>query len=249
MKEIERIIEKYLKNGGEGIVYFNLNQELFNKVIYNAKPYERPDILSIFDNKIIGIEHFEFDSYKRTKRKGSDFKIKENKIERNINRKLNEELILKDSAIVNEEIESTGSLKNYFDNFKEIFLDHYQKIDTYIENIKNNFDCTNKEIHFCFFAEDVTTLGNYYLSTERKVSLLDPLFSSDVIEILKNSPKVEYLIIGVYAMHEYKMVIIENKKNILERLKKERMEVNEKNFLCFSPQIMGSAIKIPKNNK
>ena len=57
---------------------FYIDQELFDKVINpnNICSYERPDILSIFDDIIVGIEHFEFDSYKRTNKYGSDFKIK-----------------------------------------------------------------------------------------------------------------------------------------------------------------------------
>ena len=39
------------------------------------------EILAVIDNKIIGIEHFEFDSYNNLK-KGSDYQIKEKIIQR-----------------------------------------------------------------------------------------------------------------------------------------------------------------------
>ena len=51
--------------------------------------YERPDILSIYDNKIVAIEHFEFDSYKNT-RKGSNFKIQNNIIEQKMQKEIKE---------------------------------------------------------------------------------------------------------------------------------------------------------------
>ena len=80
MNELERIISKYLSKDGTGITYSNFNQEEVNKLFQNMQPYERPDILSIYDNKIVAIEHFEFDSYKNNK-KGSNYKFQENIIE------------------------------------------------------------------------------------------------------------------------------------------------------------------------
>lgn len=91
MRELEEIIRKYFSNDNDATVYFDLDQELFNKVISNLKEYEKPDILSIFDNKVVAIEHFEFDSYKRS-RKGSEFQIENNIMERNFDKEINEKL-------------------------------------------------------------------------------------------------------------------------------------------------------------
>ena len=81
MSELERIISKYLSKESDAITYSDFNQDEVNKLFQNMEIYERPDILSIFDDKIIGIEHFEFDSFKRN-RKGSDFKVKENQVKK-----------------------------------------------------------------------------------------------------------------------------------------------------------------------
>ncbi len=250
MIELQRIVNKYFQKDGTAEVYYYINQELFNKVVNpdNIRSYERPDILSIFDNKIVGIEHFEFDSYKSSNKHGSDFKIKNSSVERKFDEKVKEILKEKDSLIVHDQIESTASLNNYFNNFKKIFKAHYRKINDYLEHIKQDLDCSNKEIHFCFFAEDVSPLGSYFLNEKRKISLLNPLFSDEVIELLKNSPKVEYLIIGTYAMDKHKMIIIENKKKVLEKFKKEHMKIENKDFLAFSPQTTGYALKISKED-
>lgn len=250
MNELQALINKYFQKDGTAIVYYNVDQDLFNKVINsnNIGSYERPDILSIFENKIVGIEHFEFDSYKRSNKHGSDFKIKNYYIERKFDKRMKEVLKEKDSLIVHDQIESTASLNNYFNNFQKTFKDHYGKINNYLEHIKKDFDCSNKEIHFCFFAEDVSPLGSYFLDKKREISLLNPLFSDEVIELLKNSPKVEYLIIGTYAMREYKIIIIENNEDALEKFKNEHEKITDKDFLSFSPQTTGYALKIPKEN-
>lgn len=251
MRELQKIISKYFQKDGTGIVYYNISQELFNKVIdpNNIMSYERPDILSVFDNNIVGIEHFEFDSYKSRNKRGSDFKIKDYIIEKKFDEKMKKQLKENDSVIFHAQIESTASLQNYFNNFKKVFISHYKKLNDYLNHIKTDFDCSNKDIHFCFFVEDESPLGSYYLNSKREICLLTPLFSDEIIELLKNSPKVEYLVIGTYAMSEHKMIIIENKEETLERFKNEHEKIKEDDFLAFSPQTTGYALKIPKEYK
>lgn len=243
MGELESIINRYLTKDGMEIVYYDIDQVLFDKVIKNVGKYEKPDILSIFDNKIIGIEHFEFDSFKK-KRKGSDFKIKDNYKEKNIQKQIDEELLKKDSVIVHGHIESTATLKNYFNNFRKIFASHYDKIDSYFEHIKVDFDCSNKEVIMCFFADDVSPLGSYFLDENRDINLLNPLYSDDIVDMLNNSPKVKFLIIGTFAMKEYKLIIIENKPEVLKRFSNEKKTISENDFFSFSPITTGFATKI-----
>lgn len=90
-----------------------MNQNIFDKVIKNLECYERPDILSMFDNEIVAIEHFEFDSYNRDNKKGSDFKIKNFRIEDRFIRKVKEQIEEK-QIVIHDKIESTAFLKNIF---------------------------------------------------------------------------------------------------------------------------------------
>lgn len=244
MKELERIVEKFFSKESRAQVYYDLDQQLFCDVIKNARPYERPDILSIFKNKIVGIEHFEFDSFNRTS-KGSEYRTKEFKIQKRFEEIMRDELKYKDFTSVHDKITGNSNMKNYFNNFQEAFLNHYNKIDNYVEHIKKDFDCSESEIHICFFAEDVSPLGSMYIKDE-KMGLLTPLFSDTIIEMLKNSPRVEYLIIGTYAINEYKLIIIENKIDALERYQNERTRICESDFKIFEPQTIGFAGKIHK---
>ena len=70
MSELKRIVDKYFSKKSKEITYSIFNQDEVNKLFQNMISYERPDILSIYDKKIVAIEHFEFDSYKNTS-KGS----------------------------------------------------------------------------------------------------------------------------------------------------------------------------------
>ena len=50
MSECEKIINKYLSKDGTAITYSDFSQEEINKLFQNMGIYERPDILSIYDN-------------------------------------------------------------------------------------------------------------------------------------------------------------------------------------------------------
>lgn len=252
MNELELIIEKYLIDGSKATVFYVLEQEEFEKVIANLQPYEKPDILSIYENKIIGIEHFEFDSYDNFNKKGSDYKIKDNKIKENFDKKVRDGLGNLDSIIIHDEIKSTSSFENYCKNFKKIFKAHYKKIDSYITHIKEDFDCTNKEISIYFFAEDVTPFGSSYLNKNIKprpdLSVLLPIHSPEIRKLLENSPLVKYLIVGMYIGDKYRLFIIENSKEVLDKFEKEIGNVEEKDFFAFDDiQSIGFSFEIPKN--
>lgn len=244
MRELEEILRKYFSKDTEATVYFNLDQELFNKVISNVGCYEKPDILSIFDDKVVAIEHFEFDSYKRS-RKGSEYKIENNMIEKKFDKEINEKLKTQKDAIVHGQINSIASADNYFNNFKKNFLAHYEKIDSYIEHIKSDYPNT-KDVTICFFAEDVTPLGNYFMNRKTSYNpyLLNPLYSDEIIDILNKCPRVKYLVIGCYAISGYKLLIFENKKEVFKKYKKVRIEFNKNEYMAFQPQTTGFATKI-----
>lgn len=243
MKELEEIIKKYFSKDYNATVYYNIEQETFNKMIMNMKQFEKPDIVSIYDKKIIGIEHFEFDSYK-TNKKGSKFQFENAQMEKRIDSKLKEILEEAESAVVHDNIKGKASLDNYYSNFIANFNNHYNKIESYEKNIKANINSENKDIEFWFFVEDVTPLGNYFLNEKRNTMLLNPLYSKKVRELLNKSNKIKGIILGQYAMNSYTLTIIINEKSVLEKFEKEHKEIEEKDYLNFTPNTTGFAIKM-----
>lgn len=244
MNELEVITQKYLSKTTTADVYSNISEIEINKLFNNMKQYERPDILSIYDNKIVAIEHFEFDSYKNTS-KGSNFKIQESFIERKMQNKINSELKIKSEIIVHDEIKNTSNLQQYYDNFKKVFLSHIDNIPEYKNHIKQDFE-NEKNIEFWFFVEDVTSLGTYQLKNGKLGPLL-PL-SNEILDILKKHNEIKGLIFGIFAMHEYKMLIMYNDTETLNKLKEsEQFKVTDKEFITFNPKTVGFAIKIPKD--
>ena len=248
MIELEHLIDKFLSKDITAQVYYELKQEKFDKIIKALRAYEKPDIIAIYDDIILGIEHFEFDSYNRSRKNGSDYRIKDYRAEERIHKTIEEKLRNNNSIIVHDQIVSTSSMENYYNNFESIFKEHYEKVQSYIAHISEDFDCQNKEIHICFFCEDVTPLGNYFLgeSNNRKITPLLPIYSNKLRELLENSPLVEYLIIGSFCMSDYRLFIIENTKKTLEQFKDDHKKVKDSCFFSFEPQTTGFALKIPK---
>lgn len=241
MNELQEIINKYLSKDGTAITYSDFDQEEINKLFHHMEFYERPDIISMYNNKIVAIEHFEFDSYKNT-RKGSNFKIQDNIIEQKMQKKINSKLKETGEIIIHEQIENTSSLKQYYDNFEKILLSHIDNIPEYKEHIISDFG-NEKDIEFWFFAEDVTPLGNYYYrKTNTNPSLLLPL-SKNIIEIFKQHKEIKGIIFGIYAMKEYKLVLMYNDNETLKKIENnEYFKVKESEFMSFNPQTTGFAI-------
>lgn len=246
MNELERIISKYFVVDDMAITYSDFNQDEVNKLFQNMRSYERPDILSIYDNKIVAIEHFEFDSYKNTS-KGSNFKIQENIIENRMQKEIDLKLKDKGEVMLHDHIENNSNLKQYYDNFKKVLLSHIDNINEYREHIVNDYG-KETEIEFWFFAEDVTPLGSYYYRRSNlHPSLLLP-FSKENIDILRQHKEIKGIIFGIYAMNKYKLVLMYNNEETLNKIENdEYFKVEESEYMTFTPQTTGFAVLIPKD--
>ena len=73
-------------------------------------------------------------------------------------------------------------------------------------------------------------------------------FSNENIEILKAHREIKGLIFGIYAMSEYKMVLMYNDTKTLKLIENnEYFQVDESEFMSFEPQTTGYALLIPKD--
>ena len=246
MNELKNIISKYFSKDNEAITYSNIDEIELNKMIQHMGGYERPDILSIYDNKIVAIEHFEFDSYKNT-RKGSDYKIQDSIIEQKMQKKIDSDLAIEKEIYLHDEIKNNSDLKQYYSNFKKVLTSHIDNIQEYRNHIVDDFG-NDKDIEFWFFAEDVSPLGSYYYRKNNiNPSLLLP-FSKENIDILRQHKEIKGIIFGIYAMKEYKLVIMYNDDETLDKIENnDYFKVKNSEFFSFNPQTTAFAILIPND--
>ena len=246
MNELKNIISKYFSKDNEAITYSNIDEIELNKMIQHMGGYERPDILSIYDNKIVAIEYFEFDSYKNT-RKGSDYKIQDSIIEQKMQKKIDSDLAIEKEIYLHDEIKNNSDLKQYYSNFKKVLTSHIDNIQEYRNHIVDDFG-NDKDIEFWFFAEDVSPLGSYYYRKNNiNPSLLLP-FSKENIDILRQHKEIKGIIFGIYAMKEYKLVIMYNDDETLDKIENnDYFKVKDSEFFSFNPQTTAFAILIPND--
>ena len=87
-------------------------------------------------------------------------------------------------------------------------------------------------------------MGNYY-----KRQNINPLFpfSQETINILKEHPEINGLIIGFLNFTTHKLLIFKNDRKTIKKLQNdERMKVVEDEYFVFDPIKVGFASIIPK---
>ena len=249
MSELDILKQKYFKNGNCYSLYFTIKEEESFRIFDNLISFERPDILSILDDKIIAIEHFEFDCYANNK-KGSAAKREEFRINKELNKKALLHLEQYEDYVENEKYHNkSGSLNNYHDNFLKILNSHIDNLDEYTENIKYHFG-SEKKIEYWFFAEDTTLLGCYYYkNNKRDLEGMLPI-SEKLISVLKLNKNICGIIFGIYDHDKYKAYVLKNDKESLDRIiQEDYITVMKKDFIYFTPNFSDIGIMIKKTNK
>jgi len=223
--------------------YFNANVNLvtikkeklyeYQSILLNINQYgdnnKGPDLISIKNNKVYGIEHFEFDSTKNFHRKGSSYKRQLANIDNIVDEEIKKKNYVKNLSplVLNQNI------NQYINNFKEIFNKHYSKIDSYLNNLNLDYPTLEKEIWF--FIEDVTPLGNTYLDYNCNPKQFQPMLSMELITLIENSTKLRCIVIAVGHM----LYIFSNEKEEINIIKNicQKEQVNSllvQNILCFT---------------
>lgn len=139
----------------------------------DAKQFDRPDIYVSLNDKVLAIEHFEFDASNKT-RSGSRYRKEEISSRSYINEYI-ESNYSGNPLLYSEQIGCNLSSDFYIANMKSAFMHHYLKIDEYKRHlIEKGIAKSKDDIISCFFIEDVTLLGCYYIDycDDRKISHL-----------------------------------------------------------------------------
>ncbi|MCX8075274.1 MAG: hypothetical protein N2749_06805 [Clostridia bacterium] len=245
-KELYKIVSKYFSNEINYMnVYGDIKQEEIVKMFKSLYSYERPDFFSIYDNKLIGIEHFEFDSYKKNT-KGSDYRKKEALINKEVDKANKQLKVNNDMIMLHNEIVNTSSAESYINNLYTVFNSHYEKIAEYENNFKTDVNFKNMEIEIWFFIEDVTPLGNFYINDNDKICFFDIIHIKQFIELLAKSPNVKGIIGTSFNGKEDKISIIKNNSETLKVLKSECVDIETKKLQAFNPQLLDYTLIIPK---
>lgn len=246
MEELNKL-NKYIEENHNADTYSEFTEQELKELFLNMEQFEKPDIVSVQEDKVIGIEHFEFDSYKNTTKKGSDYKFQDDEIKRNMQKEINERIINGNETefSVHDKYENNSSLRNYKNNFLKMFESHYSKINDYKNNIKSIYG-EEKTIAFWFFIEDVSPLGNYvYKRKDSHITPILPIFFPEIRDIFKQSKKITGIIFGIHVGDGRKLFLFKNDEITMKRIEEQYPTITEE-FISFDTKTIGFVAVIPK---
>lgn len=240
--------EKYLFNGGE--IHYHGEGGNVRSFVDMLEPQnihvnrDAPDMYIQKGDTVVIVEHFEFDSYKATK-KGSEHRQELARIRRK------EDSLLPTEAGVrlHEEIQGVSSYENYLSNVTRSFNEHYAHIDLYIENLKKEGVITDSStVKVLFFAEDVSPLGTVVIQQDDDASGIMMVTLSDCkefLDLLSKSCRVDYVLACSSYNNEWLVWFIDQSE--LETYYDHVIEYSTLQFLHFKPQVISYKMLLPDN--
>lgn len=186
MSELADFINKFLNNREvryEGDQEAE-NSELLEFLYSGINIFDRPDGFCKYEDKVLIIEHFEFDSSFKNK-KGS---TNRQELFRTSNKKPNAKEKIQ---IFRDEIKCNYTIGNYIDNATKNLKNHYSKIKIYKEHLEEEKIITNQtKVKVLFCIEDTTALGNI---NAKDASPLFLPYCSEFIEKVSSMKQIDYL--------------------------------------------------------
>lgn len=200
------------------IKHFGVSEQFAKDIICNlscfANRYELsgPDLISNCDKRIIGIEHYEYDASRKTRR-GSE--------ERREVERANSEFLKKariaaqegKNLTIERKLNAEASIDTLKSNFLENFKKHHQKINNYKKNLEKIYNMEGSPVWFV--AEDTSISGPMFnhgstiIHGQPEFPLL-PILYEDIQKEILDSNIDGIIILSNFPISNY-AVFIKNK--------------------------------------
>ena len=192
---------------------------------YSLVQSDRPDIIYQNEDYIMGIECFEFDASRKT-RKGSMQKQKMHEANCEANKdymKLNKP---KDGFLsIKRTIDVDLSIQYYYESLLSNFKMHTDSITKYRQNLFKI--APEKKQLLTFFIKDDTALGNYVV-INGKTETLNPMRLPLVLKILADTKGLDYVIFRIKEFYVPYLIIQPLSISILRNLLSNCYDSNAK---------------------
>lgn len=152
--------------------------------LHKMVPFERPDMYAVLDDKIVILEHFEFDASQST-RKG----MKGKQEEAHLTKRIDAAEI--DNQFHIDKVEHDISFENWKENFERCFDSHYSKINMYKEHVLEETREEGKEIITGFFVENQYCP---YVEIDGRIRELPYVHTTQFANVFNNSPELDFIL-------------------------------------------------------
>lgn len=196
---------------------FGVSQQFASSVIKSMSNFadgrtiKSPDIYARHGGAVIGVEHFEYDCSKKTRR-GSAERLGIERANREFLEVAYKAAKHGHDMFETYDIKTNSSVAALKGNFLDGFRRHQRQIDTYKLNLHNAFGANNAPIWF--LAEDVSSMGlNFYthliIDSHPRIPLL-PIFYKDVQEEILKSPIAGIIFVSSFPISQFVVFIANN---------------------------------------
>jgi hypothetical protein len=142
----------------------------------------------------------------------------------------------------------SSSLANYKRNFLDNFSSHAQKIKVYKANIYKTF---GKKAEIWFIIEDASPFGSSYIKRRKDFSSqwlgFHPFVLKEFINLLENTKELSGVIFA--NSHDQTLQVIFNRSGVIKNLRKNAVDIEERDFMDFTPNIVGVTARISKKRQ
>ena len=204
-----------------------------------VKIVDNPDIVAVLGERLVIVEHFEFDSFKCA-RKGSKSRIELARIDR-----VTESITPTERGVIyHEQIRGISTLEDYEKNAIAGFNKHYVKINQYKRRVQDlGLSTKNQDIKTVFLIEDKTPIGSiaYDGSNMNAITLAE---DKEFLIFYKEKPEVDY-VIACSTIADKQFVWIIAHCQIQEYLNSS-VDYQHMKFLNSTPHFIGANILLPR---
>lgn len=242
--EIQETLERYFSKESNTVKYKGTGELVKKLVDMSSKGVthfgDAPDMYITYNNEVWIIEHFQFDAYLSSKRKGSMLMREEDRIRR----KEKELEPSETGTIFHEQINGTSSYQMYIENVCTSFCKHASKINTYKQNlIAQNIIHQDSVVKVLFLIEDVSPIGAMAIDNKRKVVPIELGACREFLEIMKLYKGVD-AVIACSEVSQTKFVwFISNDE--IDTYIEQSSEYKLMQFMDFTPHVIGMKVVIP----
>lgn len=247
--EATRTLEHYLRKESNTVHFLGADAgvNLFCEVMQDGRsiPGDAPDLVIIKDNSAVIIEHFEFDSFRVT-RKGSTSRNEQARIERE------QRLIpaTPEGVLYHSKIQAPCSYSDYIANVSRSFKEHYGRIATYKKNLIDSGTISDGMIiKTLFLIDDVSPIGSIAFDRNSQKAQTVPVIlaqSPEFLQLLSNSPDLDYVLCCSSAGNNEYIWFIDLSE--LPAYIEKQCDYANMQFLSNHPSVMIGKISIPDAN-
>ena len=243
-EEVNEAFFRYGIYNGAGITVFDDSGDVYKLADFlknrKPQPYEHPDAYVKSENKLLIIEHFAIDGYTELENGGSTLLRNEHLQDKEMSKLAP----TKEGAHITTQLGTNNTYYGFIENCKRRFEHHYNQIEKYKEDLRNDkIADESTEFTICFLMDEVSPLGTLTYDGEN-ICPVCLAKSKEFLDFYESHPDVDWIVSAVILRSEYKPYFFSY--NNIAAYRKQILDYASYQFLSSNSMRTDFKIIIPK---